>query len=220
MRGVGAPCGSEEGAWWAASSPPGSERAAASIAHMHLCVCVCACVYTPMPCLLRPTRPHVLIATGRLIVHLSNCLWPGSCWAGSLFPSLQPPIALRVPEMLSAGMPAPNTAAGEGPLVGCTQHQAVPGPALLLPPESEAAPACMLSAGVLLSGTGPQPLRPCVSLWLLYPGPSRLPPPHQRAPGPGERSCHGTFLQLQRNPGGERKKPSKKQTHCHEGSES
>lgn len=128
--------------------------------HTCTCVCVCACVYTPMPCLLPPTRPCVLIATGRLIVHLSNCLQPGSCWAGSLFPSLQPPIALRVPEMLSAEMPTPHAAAGEGPSVGRTQHQAVPGPVPLLPPESEAAPACMLAAGVLLSGTGPQPLPP------------------------------------------------------------
>lgn len=66
-----------------------SQTEAASIALAHLCVR--ACVYIPMPCSLPPRRPHVLIASGRLLVHLSNCLWPGSCWTGRLFPSLQLP---------------------------------------------------------------------------------------------------------------------------------
>lgn len=60
---------------------------------LHTGTCVCAC--TSMPCLLPPIRSCVLIATGRLTVHLSNCVWPGSYWAGSSFPFLQPLTALH-----------------------------------------------------------------------------------------------------------------------------
>lgn len=82
-------------------------------------VCMCVCVYTPVPCLLPPSRICSLIATGRLIVYLNNCLPPGSCRAERLFPPLQPPIALHMVEMFSMGTPAAHTASGEGPIAGC-----------------------------------------------------------------------------------------------------
>lgn len=167
---------------------PGGETEAASVAHMRLWVRV----YTPMRCSLPPVRPCVLITTGRLIVQLPPARELLG-WELVPIPSA-PPITLCPAKMLSAGTPAPHPAAGEGPLVGCTQHQAAQGFVLLLLPECKAAPACMLAAAVLLPSAGPQPLPPCISLWLLYPAPSRL-PPHAKEPwGWGERSCHGAFL--------------------------
>lgn len=167
------------------------------------------CLYTPIPCSPAPIRSYVLIATGRLIVHLSNRLQPGSCWAGGLFPSLQPPIALHVAEMLSGGTPAPYTAAELFDCVhaapGCTRACAAPSPR---PKQSSPCLSAGSGASALLCRP-PAPNAPVFlhGSFIQHPAGCR---PTPKSPGAGgECSCHGTFLQLQRNPGGKEKRPAK-----------
>ena len=189
----------------------GRLQAAAPITHTHLCVRTR--VYMPMPSLLSPISLCASIAMGRLIARLNNRLRLGSCGAGSLFPSQQPPTALHVTKMLSAGTPLhPHGSWGKSfgwvhPAPACTRAHAAPDPP---PPKAKhPLPVCWQQRSC--SPLHPQPL-PSLS-------PASAPPyfsmaplsstPHQRAPGPGDCSCHGTFLQLWRNPGGKEESPAK-----------
>lgn len=83
--GAGVQCGIREGyaGLWAACVGVRQQ-----LPPLHTLTCMC--VYTPVPCLLPPSRICSLIATGRLIVYCNHCL-PAGSWAERLFPPLQPP---------------------------------------------------------------------------------------------------------------------------------
>lgn len=168
------------------------------------------CVYTPIPCSPVPIRPYVLIATGRLIVHLSNRLQPGSCWAGGCSHPCSPPLPCMWLKCSLGGPLHPtlqlsNLVECVHAAPGCTRALAAPSPC----PKQSSPCLSAGSRGSALLCRPPAPNPPCISPWLLYPAPSRLPTHTEEPRGQGECSCHGTFLQFQRNPGGKEKRPAK-----------
>ena len=198
----------------------GRLQAAAPITHTHLCVRTR--VYMPMPSLLSPISLCASIAMGRLIARLNNRLRLGSCGAGSLFPSQQPPTALHVTKMLSAGTPLhPHGSWGKSfgwvhPAPACTRAHAAPDP----PPPKQSIPC--LSAGSRGPAHRcipspyppcPQPLPPRISPWLLYPA---LHTKELR-----DRGTAAAMVPFSSSGGIQegKKKAQQKQTHRHEGSE-